>query len=113
MRDSAPSTQPRGFLTKQHKTRRQLSSSSCLERRREVLVPHPFQSNLSGSSSFFVITFGSEDRISHSASTMRLWVLVILAAIVTCDAAVKKRKKFEGDFEFADDTVGPVASCCS
>jgi hypothetical protein len=44
---------------------------------------------------------------------MRLWVFVILAAIVTCDAAVKKRKKFEGDFEFADDTVSPVASCCS
>jgi len=36
---------------------------------------------------------------------MRLWVFVILAAIVTCDAAVKKRKKFEGDFEFADDTA--------
>lgn len=66
MRDPAPSTQPRGFLTKQHETRHQLSSSSCLERHREVLVPHPFQSNLTGSSSFSVIIFGSEDRISHS-----------------------------------------------
>lgn len=32
-------------------------------------------------------------------------VFVILAISVSCGEAAKKRKKFEGDFEFADDAV--------
>lgn len=32
-------------------------------------------------------------------------VLVLAVAAVTCQAAAKKRKKFEADFEFADDAV--------
>ena len=32
-------------------------------------------------------------------------LFVILAISIGCGEAAKKRKKFEGDFEFADDTV--------
>ena len=34
-----------------------------------------------------------------------LSIVAILVVLTLCDAG-KKRKKFEGDFEFADDTVG-------
>lgn len=32
-------------------------------------------------------------------------LFVILAISIGCGEAAKKRKKFEGDFEFADDVV--------
>jgi hypothetical protein len=35
-----------------------------------------------------------------------VWIVIaILALSISCGDAAKKRKKFEGDFEFADDAV--------
>lgn len=35
-----------------------------------------------------------------------VWLLLAIFAVsLSCSEAAKKRKKFEGDFEFADDTV--------
>ena len=35
-----------------------------------------------------------------------VWIVIaVLALSFSCGEAAKKRKKFEGDFEFADDAV--------
>lgn len=41
-----------------------------------------------------------------------VWIVIAILALssISCGDAAKKRKKFEGDFEFADDAVGISSS---
>ena len=52
----------------------------------------------------FSYLFSFQPAPSFSSREMRLSWLMIVVFIISCDA-LKKRKKFEGDFEFDDESV--------